>query len=612
VRRLLPAAVALVVSVCALSLLVLPRLSRVNLVSDARAALLYVANWHFLGSATDYFADDVQRSPFLHFWSLAIEEQFYFVFPVVMVGLMALVRRTARAWVLPAGLLSLLGASVALQIVSATGDQLRAYYGTDTRLYQLLAGAALAAVRHRLVSTPGRSRIAGPVGAVGVMALIVLATDALGMSVSTRGIAAAAITTVVVAAFELAPVSAVGAALSTAPFTYLGRISYGTYLWHWPIIVLVGAGFVVSPGQLALIAVVAATAVSAASYKVFETPIRRSPHLDRHPRAVVVLGLACSVLIAATVVPALLHRDRRPTWTAQRPAVAIDTDVPGVDSALLAAAMDLPAPKDQDLSVTEPPEFDQTACTAVDLEACVLHRGSGMRLHLIGDSNAMVMIPLFLQLAEQYDFTLTVTARVGCPWQLGVEWKAQDTVLVRHCVEARDEWYSSVIPALQPDVVVAVHVPRDEGSREDAFFTDGTGRPVRDVVRDGTDRSLDRFREMGARVVLFEPLPYDRHDPTVCLSGAATVGACAYEANSAPFPTELLYRDEAAARDDVWVVDPDRLGCPYLPVCVPLIDGELVFRNQFHLSNQWVLDHADEWWAEVVDTGALAGWFEPD
>ena len=81
VRRLLPAAVVTIVIVCVLSVLVLPQLTREGLVDDARAALLYVANWHFLGDATDYFAESVDQSPFLHFWSLAIEEQFYVAFP---------------------------------------------------------------------------------------------------------------------------------------------------------------------------------------------------------------------------------------------------------------------------------------------------------------------------------------------------------------------------------------------------------------------------------------------------------------------------------------------------------------------------------------------------
>ena len=127
------------------------------------------------------------------------------------------------------------------------------------------------------------------------------------------------------------------------------------------------------------------------------------------------------------------------------------------------------------------------------------------------------------------------------------------------------------------------------------------------MVADATNASLDALTANGARVVLLEPLPYDRQDPTKCLSGAATVGDCAYQANTTPFPTELTYRAADAARADVVSIDADRLACALLPVCVPMIDGELVFRNQFHLSNQWVLDHAADWWQLIVASGVLHG-----
>ena len=86
VRRLLPAAVVAIVATCAVFVLISPVTDRVDLVNDAQSALLWVANWHFLAESGDYFATEVDRSPFLHFWSLSIEEQFYLVFPVVLVS----------------------------------------------------------------------------------------------------------------------------------------------------------------------------------------------------------------------------------------------------------------------------------------------------------------------------------------------------------------------------------------------------------------------------------------------------------------------------------------------------------------------------------------------
>lgn len=605
VRRLLPASVVLVVFTSLLSTLVLPRMVRMSLVADARAALLYVANWHFLGASTDYFAVDVQRSPFLHFWSLAVEEQFYFVFPLVLVGLLKLAQRWRRTPLVPVGLVALMIVSIAAQWWLARSNPLRAYYGTDTRLYQLLAGAVLASLRHRLRSA--NQQMSGVFAASGVVALCLLATDLVSMPVSLRGGLAVGLTVGIVAALEVAPSGLAYAALGAQPMTYLGRISYGTYLWHWPIIVLVGAGWSLTTLQMTLVAAVGATAAASVSFALLETPIRRSKRFDAHPRSVVAVGLSISLLAAVFVVPPMLQSARRPAFVATGPAVVVTPSGSGADAAALQDALEVEPPTSFDLAATEPPAFDYAACTPAALSKCVLHQGrtGSLRLHLIGDSNALVMVPVLQRLAEQYDFTFSVTATVGCPWQDGLEWSARDLQLVQQCIDARTQWYDEIIPALSPDVVVTVNVPRDPGSRPDAFYTADQA-----TVAVATSESLDRLIAMGSRVIIMEPLPYDRKDPTTCLSGAATVGDCSYTANAAPFPTEVSYRRVADERAEVWVADADSLACPFLPVCVPMIDGKLVFRNQFHLSNQWVMDHADEWWQLLVGTGALSGWFE--
>ena len=155
---MLPAAVVVVVATSLMFLLTTSLVRRVPLVTDAQSALLYVANWNFLSQQNDYFATGVDESPFLHFWSLAIEEQFYVVFPVLLLLLVRASRRWAGATA--AVLAGLLALSLVSQLAWAGVDPNRAYYGTDARLYQLLAGALLAVTLRGLARRPA-SALAG-------------------------------------------------------------------------------------------------------------------------------------------------------------------------------------------------------------------------------------------------------------------------------------------------------------------------------------------------------------------------------------------------------------------------------------------------------------------
>jgi hypothetical protein len=190
-------------------------------------------------------------------------------------------------------------------------------------------------------------------------------------------------------------------------------------------------------------------------------------------------------------------------------------------------------------------------------------------------------------------------------------WKARDQKLITQCLKSRDEWYETIFPRLSPDLFIVTNVPRDPGSRPDAFFEPRNGKldggTLTEVIAKATNDALDLLSVKGARVAILEPLPFDDFDPTQCLSGADRVGECAYTANTAPFPTESIYRAEAGKREGVFSINYDSLACPFLPTCVPYIDNELVYRNQFHLSNKWIMTHREELWSLIRNSGALTG-----
>jgi peptidoglycan/LPS O-acetylase OafA/YrhL len=292
VRRLLPAAVVVVIATCLTFMLLWSVVRRASIVGDAVSALLYYANFHFLSATGDYFATDIDKSPFLHFWSLSIEEQFYAFFPVLLL-LLYRFGRSRRRYVVLGGLGFLMVVSLADQIWFASRNVDRAYYGTDTRLYQLLAGALLTGV-FAFTSRRMRRGHAHLLAVAGIVGVVVVATGVVDLSPSWRGIGATAGSILLLGGLAQAEGSPLSRLLALKPMAYLGRISYGTYLWHWPVIVALKTVLDAGPLPIALLAFAIASGLAALSAELLELPIRRTPRLDPVTWPVVVAGLAAS------------------------------------------------------------------------------------------------------------------------------------------------------------------------------------------------------------------------------------------------------------------------------------------------------------------------------
>src|SRR3954447_9732878 len=291
-RRLLPALFAVLLAVAAYGAWLAPGTTRARLGGDALATLAYVANWRFVVDGTSYFEQYADPSPLLHTWSLAVEEQFYLVWPLIVVLAVRLRRRplerTGWAWAsVAAGIL--VSAVLAVTLTPAGAEVTRAYYGTDVRAQELLVGVLLAlwAARRGLwspdtpampsASSPAAAELAGITGLAGVVLAVGAAGDARHL-VHSGGLLAVSLAPAALVAAAVSPRRTLARRLlELPPLVGLGVISYGVYLWHWPLfVVLTPARTGLHDGPLAVLRIAATLVVAVASYRLIERPVRRA------------------------------------------------------------------------------------------------------------------------------------------------------------------------------------------------------------------------------------------------------------------------------------------------------------------------------------------------
>ncbi len=283
---------------------------------DAISTLLYVNNWHAIFAHQSYFAQFSTPSPLQHTWSLAIEEQFYLVWPLVLLLLLRLSRRSWRQM----GLLTTIVVGVASSVLMAVlfhpgADPTRIYYGTDTRLFDLMAGATVAFLAAARPQPNQRARrtlhVAAPVAVVALGVCWVTSGTSAGLPRNWMFeggfLLCALLGAVVVADARLVEPGLLGRVLASPPLHFLGTISYGIYLWHWPIFVyMTGARTGLSTLPLDVARVGSTLLVATASYYLVERPLRRANFRGwLRLWAAPVAGVATAVVMVVATFPAV-------------------------------------------------------------------------------------------------------------------------------------------------------------------------------------------------------------------------------------------------------------------------------------------------------------------
>ena len=608
-RRLLPAAAAVGIVTAVASAAVLPPLQARGVFLDGIASALYVGNYRFALQGTDYLSADLP-SPFQHYWSLGVEEQFYLLWPALIIGAAWLVRRARNGAVsraAPYAVLAVLGvASLVAAVVWTRTSPPWAFFSLPTRAWELAAGGLVAlSIEHwrRLPLLP-----AAVVG-WGGLAVIVLACTQLDTKTPYPGTAALlpVLGTALIIGGGCATGSlGVGRVLCRPAMRAVGRVSYSWYLWHWPVLLLmppllgVPAGLA---GRLSAILVSAGLAVI--TLHLVENPGRFAGTLRRSVKASLAVAAgataaaACACVLLLNVIPVPVgHGTAVPTANivalppASLPAVSPQEAVvrqtfAQVRDAVAASAGLRAVPSNLDPSLAQAPadkaavfvngcvrswrEVGQSECATGDV-------ASPTTVALVGDSHAAMWEPAFRKVAEQRHWRLETLAKVTCPL---LELRITSPYLGRAYTECV-QWRGQIMDRLRaghPRLVVL-----DMSRRYGADFGFTSYDPA---WIDSLGRTVAQLRSTGATVLVLGPAPDPHGSAPACLSGHLDdATACAPPRPAALDDGGISAERAATTGAGGQYADLTDLFCA--PDRCPVIVGNtLVFRDDNHVTTEY-------------------------
>ncbi len=417
-RRLLPASLVALALVLAFGAFAASDLQRTNLQGDVVAALAYVANWRFVLAGQGYNAIFSGGSPVQHFWSLAIEEQFYFAYPLMAWVLLRKLGFSDGRFAAVLGALTAVSVSLPF-LVSFEAE--RIYYGTDTRAAELLVGGLLAvalnqrSVTERLAASRTTQVAAATGGAIALFVCIhlwrVAGDDGDPTSLLYRGgLFAYSLLSVLVVLAALLPIGPVRGLLALPVPRWIGQVSYGVYVYHWPIFLWVDAKLDTwgQPERFA-VKVALTFALAAASSTLIERPIRRGRRLAGIP------SFALAPVLITTLIAGAVHV----TLTAPVPENDFEAQQRQLQAALEARAATLPPPT---TVLGEPPR----ARIATFGDSTALKTGFGLNSYYIKSDTA--------------DFVSGFTP-LGCSIMRGNKRRTSDGVASNQ--EGCDQWQTT-------------------------------------------------------------------------------------------------------------------------------------------------------------------------
>ena len=564
IRRLLPAALVAVALISLVGLLLAAPLDRSELAADGAASALSLANMRFIGSV-DYFAATTSPSPFLHFWSLSVEEQFYLVWPALIV---LLTWRGGSSRRLIVALLIGVVASFALSIWLTDTSPARAFYLLPTRVWQLGVGGLLA-----LIGVAGTSRRAGALAWAG-LAAVAVAGVALTAEMPYPGLAALLPTAGAVALlYGGAAPSGPVRLLAAAPLRFLGKISYSLYLWHWPLLVL-PLMFLerALTGVEVVASVAAAIGVSWLSWRFVEQPFRYG---DRSRRAT--SWSAIRVGVAGILSVALFTQGLAAALPSS--AVAVQP-TPSPSGSPVASDGPITLPADLTPSLASARDDEERlrgdGCLAFERVStppnCVYGvKGSAITIALVGDSHASHWFPAIEAIALERGWRLVTFVKVSCSFTTLVQRNLALKREYRECT-AFNEATVARLNQIKPALTIIVNRR--------------TFRPIEENITSALAGAA--LGEMVARIPGATAILVDTPDPgrdvPACLSKhPSDIRACLFTQDDADNREIGIAERVAADVSGARLIDLTANICTEWP-CSPISGSVLIYRDEDHMT----------------------------
>ncbi|MBN8869606.1 MAG: acyltransferase [Solirubrobacterales bacterium] len=584
-KRLLPMAALVLVFIAIGTLFIFSLARQVEIGGDVFAAALYFVNWHFIIQGVDYFAAaDGIHSPVQHYWSLSVEEQFYVVWPLLLLTAGALAAKFKRRL---KGIILLITVPVAIAslIYSIHFTQVNpeaAFFSTVARAWQLAFGAVLAMILPKKINMPGWLATVIGAGAVGVLIWATYTMSASTPFPGSNGLYPVLATI----ALLIAGASGTGVTtwiLSTRPFQYVGNISYSWYLWHWPFVVFALGIFDNLTWKWLVVATLLSWIPTQISHTLLEDPVRRAKILKLRPNRALLIGGACSVVAAVfglwlgsnRINVHILDQDQ-----VAGAAVIKNGHVPLVNSVDSIKPNPLHAREDRGQMYSDGclllgPRTESGECAYGDPDGDVT-------VVLFGDSHSMMYMPTLDAIGKERGWKIIGLSRANC---VIAEVKRN-----KYC----DEWRQNSLDRIKeedPDLVVVatstqavysltVHGKKLSRLASEPYLVDGMKKTFRDLKRDAKKVILIRDQ---AQAPVKPRLPHE------CVAeNLHNLKTCAFKPKRRP---QFGFDVDAAEATGIQIIDPMPILCSN-GRCPAVIGNALVYRDSYHVSATYAVTMA--------------------